>query len=71
MRPEFHDLQGRRVEIPAHYDLWVQGARMGVVRGIYTDERGVEMVEIKMEHPQVKRLARMPAHDLFEFGKIS
>lgn len=57
-------LIGQRVEIAPHYDLWMRGARMGVVSRVYTDARGVEMVAVKMDHPQVRKLARMPSHDV-------
>lgn len=53
-----------RVEIAPHYDLWMRGARFGVVRKVYTDARGVEMVAVRMDNPQVRKLARMPAHDV-------
>lgn len=52
-------LVGRRVEIPVHHDLWAQGARHGVVTAI--DKHGV--VRVKMDHPGVKRLARIAPAD--------
>lgn len=55
---------GMRVEIAPHYDLWMRGARFGVVRKVYTDARGIELVAVRMDHPQVRKLARMPSHDV-------
>ena len=51
---------GRRVEIAPHFDLWMRGARTGVVRSI--NANGI--AKVKMDHPQVKRLARIPVEDL-------
>ena len=56
-------LLGRRVEIAPRYDLWMRGARYGTVRRVYY--RGdVVHVAIKMDHPQVRRHARMPVSDI-------
>jgi hypothetical protein len=54
-----------RIEIPVHYDLWMRGARFGDVRDYKKD--GTWMV--KMDHPQVKRLVRIPPADQ-EFCKV-
>ncbi len=43
-----------RVEISPHFDLWMRGARYGVVRGV---RNGVILV--KMDHPQVRKLFRV------------
>jgi len=61
---QFHEMPGTRVEIAPFYDLWMRGARYGTVAKVYTDPRGVEMVAVRMDHPQVKKLARMSAHDV-------
>ncbi len=44
-------LLGQRVEIPVHYDLWMRGARFGVVSSIGKDG---EFVRVKLDHPQVR-----------------
>lgn len=67
-----HPVVGSRVEIPAYADLWMQGARFGVVervienKGNYVqagDSRAATIFVIRMDHPQVKRLARFVADD--------
>jgi hypothetical protein len=30
-------LLGRRVEIPVHYDMWMRGARFGIVTQVRSD----------------------------------
>lgn len=55
---------GKRVEIAPHHDLWMQGARMGIIRKIETvGVHGGEIFTLKMDHPQVKRLARIHGAD--------
>jgi hypothetical protein len=67
-----HALVGRRVQIPAYCDLWMRGARHGTIarviigKGNYLDPRdprGATIYVVKMDHPQVKRLARVIADD--------
>ena len=67
-----HPTVGKRVEIPAYADLWMRGARFGTVerfiegKGNYVqagDPRGADIFVIRLEHPQVKRLARFIADD--------
>ena len=48
-----------RVELSPGYDLWMRGARFGVVRSIRDG-----IAKVKMDHPQVKRLVRIPVADL-------
>ena len=50
---------GCRVELSPGYDLWMQGARFGKVRSIK-----VGIATVKMDHPQVKRLQKIPVTDL-------
>lgn len=52
-------LVGARVELSPGYDLWMRGARFGVIRKV---EGGIATV--KMDHPSVKRLQRIPLKDL-------
>jgi hypothetical protein len=54
-----------RIEIPVHYDLWMQGATTGKITSTLKD--GSWMV--KMDHPQVKRRLRIPPADQ-EYCKV-
>jgi hypothetical protein len=67
-----HWTVGRRVQVPAYSDLWMRGARFGTVerwiegKGNYiapNDPRAASMLVIRMDHPQVRRLARFPFDD--------
>ena len=67
-----HALVGRRVQIPAYTELWMQGARFGTItrvtlgKGSYLDPkdpRGADIFTVRMDHPQVKRLVRVIADD--------
>lgn len=67
-----HRAVGSRVEIPAYCDLWMRGARTGTVervvegKGNYLDPRdphGATLFCVRMDHPQVRRLARVIADD--------
>ncbi len=53
----------RRVEIPVHYDLWMRGARVGTVV-----ESRPDHIKVSMDHPQVRRLVKIPRAD-FEYLK--
>ena len=49
---------GCRVQISPGCDLWARGARYGtIVRG-EIDKHGREVVVVRMDHSQVKRLQR-------------
>lgn len=52
---------GHRVEIPPHYDLWMRGARFGVVVST-NSEHG--LTKVRMDHPQVRRLVTVHTSDL-------
>lgn len=53
-------LIGKRIEIPVHYDLWMRGARFGVVTGRRKGKPGVSAcLLVKMDHPQVKRRVKV------------
>ena len=67
-----HSAVGSRVEIPAYCDLWMRGARVGTVervkvgKGSYLDPRdprGATIFLVRMDHGQVKKLARVIADD--------
>ena len=49
-------LVGKRVEIPVHYDMWMRGARFGVVTSHSVKLR---CVRVKLDHPQARRLLRV------------
>lgn len=53
-------LIGRRVEIPVHYDLWMRGARTGIVTSWRAGKPGVsDCVLVKMDHPQVRKRVKV------------
>ena len=56
-------LLGKRVEIGPHYDLWMRGARFGKVHSVYV-RNGRTLVAVKMDHPRVRKLARLPIGDV-------
>jgi hypothetical protein len=47
-----------RVEIPVYYDLWMRGARFGTL--VDSDS---EYYHVKMDHPQVKKILKIPRRD--------
>lgn len=64
--------KGDRVEIPPGTDLWMRGARFGTVTRVYRHWRsglGAAqsfdriLLAVRMDHPQVRRLARVVAAD--------
>jgi hypothetical protein len=56
--------KGTRVEIPVHYDRWMQGARFGVVT-VYRHGRDgqSDYVKVKLDHPQVRKQLKVWRHD--------
>ena len=67
-----HVCVGLRVQIPAYTDLWMQGARFGTIERVIersnnyiaaNDPRGGDIFCVRMDHPQVKKLARFRADD--------
>lgn len=51
---------GAHVEIPVHYDAWMQGARSGVVIGYREGKPGLSAcLLIKLDHPSIKRRLRV------------
>ena len=60
---------GDRIEIPAHYDLWMRGARFGLVMAMRTNLEGGRYAKIKMDHPQVRKLVNLPEGD-WDFAKV-
>jgi hypothetical protein len=53
-----------RVEIHPGTDLWMRGARTGTVIREYRGKNSKNMVAVRMDHPQVKRLVRCLADDV-------
>ena len=49
---------GCRVMLSPACDLWMRGARFGTIQGAEIDAHGREVVIVRMDHPQVKRLQR-------------
>lgn len=67
-----HSCVGKRVRIPAYTDLWMRGATVGTVERVVVadgkfidpkDPRGKDIFVVRMDHPQVRRLARVIADD--------
>lgn len=50
---------GQRIEIPVHYDLWMQGARTGVITSVRNGHVGTSYYLVKMDPPQVKRRLKL------------
>lgn len=63
-------LIGERVEIGAHLDLWMRGARFGVIEWQSIKHKPGELLRIKvrMDHPQVRRLVNLAMSDLANIG---
>lgn len=59
---------GQRIEIPAHYDLWMRGARFGLVMAIRYNMEGQRYATVKMDHQQVRKLVKLPEAD-WEYAK--
>ena len=63
-------LVGCRIEIPVHYDLWMQGARFGTVTGYRAGKSGqADYLLVKMDHPQAKRGLKLWRQD-WPFVKV-
>jgi hypothetical protein len=63
---------GKRIEIPAHYDLWMQGARFGTVTRYVSNTNKIgqsPFVYVKMDHAQVKRRLKLWRIDA-EYARI-
>lgn len=55
-----HPLIGKRIEIPVHYDLWMRGARTGVVTAFRHGKLGMsDCLLVKMDHPQIKKRLKL------------
>lgn len=67
-----HPCVGKRVQIPAYCDLWMRGARFGIVKRVIVgkgnyldprDPRGATLFVVHMDSPHVHKLARVIADD--------
>ena len=55
---------GKRVEIPVHYDLWMQGARFGRITAYRNGKDGQsDYFLVRIDRPQVKKLLKVWRHD--------
>ena len=55
---------GRRVEIPVYFDLWMRGARFGIIKSYARGKPGEDdFIRVRMDHPRVKRLVKIPRGD--------
>jgi hypothetical protein len=55
---------GERIEIPVHYDLWMQGARTGRVVGYRGGKPGQsDYFLVRMDSPHVAKPIRLWGHD--------
>lgn len=64
---------GERIELAPHLDLWMRGARYGtVVMQSTAHKEGERMrLKVRMDHPQVKRLAVIEVADIGKMlGKV-
>lgn len=59
-------LVGKRIEIPVHYDMWMQGAHYGTVRSV--GALG-DYVKVKLDHPCAKRQLKVWAID-YDYVKV-
>lgn len=61
---------GDRIEIPAHYDLWMRGARTGEITA-FRHSKGLTpgYFLVKMDHPQVKHRVKLPVED-WNYAKV-
>lgn len=64
MRSEYNRREDRKIErmlieIPVHFDLWMQGARTGWIHDVAKDGTWL----VRMHHSQVKRLVKIGPED--------
>ena len=63
-------LIGTRIEIPVHYDLWMQGAQTGTITAFRRGKPGEsDHYLVKMDHPEVKKRLKLWRLD-WEYVKI-
>lgn len=49
-------LIGKRIEIPAHYDRWMQGAKYGMVIAVKQSLQNGRYVLVEMDNPKAGRV---------------
>ena len=58
--PDLSQAIGERIEIPVHYDLWMRGARFGVIRSYHRGKPGEsDYVKVKMDHWQIRKQLKL------------
>lgn len=63
-------LVGKRIEIPVHYDMWMRGARLGLVTSYRAGRAGQsDFVFVKLDNPQVTRPLKLWRAD-WEYVKV-
>ena len=63
-------LIGKRIEIPAHYDTWMRGARFGTITSTKPEKSGLSScLLVRMDHPYVRRRVKVWSHDI-EYARI-
>ena len=51
---------GTRIEIPVHYDMWMQGARFGTITSYRSGGNGRSAYyNVKLDHPSVRRRLKL------------
>ena len=64
-------LIGKRVELPVHYDMWMRGARFGVVTAYRNGGLGTsDYLLVKMDHPQARRRLKLWRPD-WDYAKFA
>jgi len=60
MQVNTHSLIGKRIEIPIHYDMWMQGARCGLVTAFRQGKPGQSAyVLVKTDHPSIRLAVKL------------
>ena len=67
---DYHTLRGKRIEIPVHYDMWIRGARFGVVTRFVAGKLGYsDYVTVKIDDPGVKKRLKLWRSD-WPYAKV-
>lgn len=53
---DYHALIGTRIEIPAHYDRWMQGAKYGKVIALKASLTNGNYLLVQMDNPKAGRV---------------
>lgn len=61
---------GKRIEIPVHYDLWMRGARYGVVTAYRNGKPGQsDYLLVRMDHLCIKKQVKLWRMD-WKYSKL-